>query len=50
MSNFVTEAFVQQFADNFLHLSQQMTSRFERAVAIESGIKGTSKSDGMDPA
>lgn len=44
MSNFVTEAFVQQFADNFLHLSQQMTSRFERAVAIESGIKGTSKS------
>jgi len=44
MSNFVTEAFVQQFADNFMHLSQQMSSRFERAVTVESGIKGASKS------
>lgn len=44
MSNQITEAFVEQFADNFKHLAQQATSRFERAVMLESGIRGMSKS------
>lgn len=44
MSNQITEAFVQQYADNFRHLSQQMESRLERTVTIEPGIKGMSKS------
>lgn len=40
----ITEAFVQQFADNFLHVAQQKQSRFEPCVALESGIVGMSKS------
>lgn len=44
MSNQITEAFVQQFADNFLHVAQQKTSRFESAVTLEPGIVGMSKS------
>lgn len=44
MSFQITEAFVEQFADNFKHLAQQSTSRFEPAVMVESGIVGMSKS------
>lgn len=44
MSFQVTEAFAQQFADNFMHVAQQKQSRFEACVKVESGIKGTSKS------
>lgn len=44
MSQFITDAFVQQFADNFLHVAQQKNSRLESAVHVESGIKGMSKS------
>ncbi len=44
MSQQITEAFVQQFADNFRHVAQQMPSRLERCVTIESGIVGMSKS------
>jgi hypothetical protein len=44
MSQFITEAFVQQFADNFRHVAQQAVSRFERCVTPEPNIKGTSKS------
>lgn len=44
MSQQITEAFVQQFADNFRHLAQQMQSRFEPHVTIEPNIVGMSKS------
>lgn len=44
MSQFITEAFVQQFADNFKHVAQQSTSRFESCVTPETGIVGMSKS------
>ena len=44
MSQFITEAFAQQFADNFKHVAQQMPSRLESAVMVESGIAGMSKS------
>lgn len=44
MSFQITEAFVQQFADNFRHVAQQSSSRFESTVLVESGIRGTSKS------
>ncbi|MEE5136201.1 phage capsid protein [Pseudomonas alliivorans] len=44
MSQQITEAFIQQFADNFRHLAQQMTSRFETRVTIEPNIVGMSKS------
>lgn len=44
MSFQITEAFVQQYADNFRHLAQQMKSRFEPHVAIEPNIVGMSKS------
>lgn len=44
MSQQITEAFAQQFADNFRHLAQQMQSRFEPHVTIESNIVGMSKS------
>lgn len=44
MSQFITEGFVQAFADNFMHVAQQKTSRLESCVSIESGIKGMSKS------
>ncbi|WP_414488452.1 phage capsid protein [Stenotrophomonas maltophilia] len=43
MSFQITEAFVQQFADNFKHVAQQNQSRLERCVTIESGIVGMSK-------
>ena len=44
MSQFVTEAFAQQFADNFLHVAQQKQSRFESTVRVEPSITGISKS------
>lgn len=44
MSQFITEAFVQQFADNFIHVAQQKSSRLESCVLVEPGIKGMSKS------
>jgi hypothetical protein len=44
MSQFVTEAFVQQFADNFKHVAQQAQSRFEPYVLSEPNIVGISKS------
>ena len=44
MSQQITEAFVQQFADNFRHVAQQRMSRFEGAVTIEPNIVGMSKS------
>jgi len=44
MSFQITEAFVQQFGDNFRHLAQQMTSRLETRVSIEPNIVGMSKS------
>lgn len=44
MSQFVTEAFVQQFADNFLHVAQQKLSRFQPYVREEPNIVGISKS------
>lgn len=44
MSQQITEAFVQQFADNFIHVAQQKTSRFEPCVTIEPNIRGMSKS------
>lgn len=43
MSFQVTEAFVQQFSSNFVHLSQQMNSRLESRVRVEPGIVGDSK-------
>lgn len=44
MSFQITEAFAQQFAGNFIHVAQQQTSRLEKAVSLELGIKGMSKS------
>ncbi len=44
MSQFITEAFVQQFADNFIHVAQQKTSRLESHVLVEPRIVGMSKS------
>lgn len=44
MSFQITEAFVQQFADNFKHVAQQTQSRLERCVTIEPNIVGMSKS------
>ncbi len=44
MSQYITEAFVEQFADNFRHLAQQKVSRFESTVSVEAGIRGLSKS------
>lgn len=44
MSQFITEAFVQQFADNFRHVAQQSMSRLETTVAQEPNIVGMSKS------
>lgn len=43
MSFQVTENFVQQFSANFHILSQQMQSRFQPFVQVESGIVGASK-------
>lgn len=44
MSQSITEAMVQQFADSFKHLAQQRESRLRSAVTVESGIVGLSKS------
>jgi len=44
MSQQITEAFVQQFADNFIHVAQQAVSRLESTVTIEPNIVGMSKS------
>ncbi|WP_137971998.1 phage capsid protein [Pseudomonas sp. F(2018)] len=44
MSQQITEAFVQQFADNFKHVAQQQVSRLEGTVTIEPNIVGMSKS------
>lgn len=44
MSFQITEAFVTQWANNFIHLAQQQESRFQMAVRVESGIVGASKS------
>jgi hypothetical protein len=43
MSQFVTEAFAQQFADTFKMVAQQMPSRLESAVMLEPNIRGISK-------
>lgn len=44
MSNQITEAFRQQFADNFMHVAQQMESRLEGCVTLVPNIQGSSKS------
>lgn len=44
MSQQITEAFVQQFADTFMHVAQQKTSRLEKTVTVVPGIRGMSKS------
>jgi hypothetical protein len=44
MANEITEAFVKQYADNFILKSQQMKSRLEKHVLVDSGIIGASKS------
>lgn len=44
MSQYITEAFVQAFDSTFRLAAQQQQSRFEAAVTIEPGIRGTSKS------
>jgi hypothetical protein len=44
MSNQITEAFVQQYADNFMHVAQQKPSRFRNCVTVEANIRGMSKS------
>jgi hypothetical protein len=43
MSFQVTEAFAQQFADNFRHVAQQTKSRFEPYCLMEPNIVGISK-------
>lgn len=43
MSTQITEAFVEAFSSNFIHLAQQTSSRFESRVMVESGIVGVSK-------
>lgn len=44
MSQFITEAFVNQYADNFKHVAQQNKSRLETLVTPEPNIVGMSKS------
>lgn len=44
MSFQITEAFVQAFDNNFLHVAQQKKSRFEDKVLLEPNIVGISKS------
>jgi len=44
MANEITEAFVKQFADNFKLKSQQLKSRLEKHVLVDSNIVGSSKS------
>ena len=43
MSQFITEAFAQQFADNFVQVAQQKLSRFQPLVRSEPNIVGISK-------
>lgn len=43
MSFQVTEAFAQQFADNFRHVAQQTKSRYEPYCMVEPNINGISK-------
>lgn len=43
MSQFITEAFAQQFADNFVQVAQQKLSRFQSLVRAEPNIVGISK-------
>ena len=43
MSQFITEAFAQQFADNFVQVAQQKLSRFQPLVRAEPNIVGISK-------
>jgi len=43
MANEITEAFAQQYADNFIMLSQQKKSRLESCVRVDGGIVGASK-------
>lgn len=42
MSQFITTAFVQQYTNNFMFLSQQKGSRLRNLVRTESGIVGSS--------
>lgn len=42
MSFQITEAFVQQFRDNFLHLAQQKESRLQTCVRVEENVVGVS--------
>jgi hypothetical protein len=44
MSNQITEAFVQAFADNYLHVAQQKESRLQGTVLVDGSIVGMSKS------
>lgn len=44
MSQQITEAFVNQYADNFVHVAQQKKSRLEMACTAEPNIVGMSKS------
>jgi len=43
MANEITEEFAQQYAANFIMLSQQKKSRLETTVRVDSGIVGASK-------
>lgn len=43
MSFQITEAFQQQWGNNFRHMAQQQTSRLESAVNVESNIQGETK-------
>jgi hypothetical protein len=43
MSFQITEAFAQQFADNFRHVAQQTKSRYEGLCLVEPNIVGISK-------
>lgn len=44
MSFTITEAMKVQYADNFMHLAQQETSRFESRVTVAAGVVGESRS------
>jgi len=44
MSQLITEAFVNQYSNNFLILAQQKASRFEACVEVDRDIVGASKS------
>lgn len=44
MSQQITEAFVQAYSDNFMHLAQQAISRLQGTVRVDASIVGMSKS------